>query len=108
MFALLYAVIFYFSRKKPKNLAIRLSASGVSFDEIRLPWQKIQSFWIIYDPPRIKTLNFETAAYLNRVVTLQLEDSDPVAVRDFLLEYLPEEDGREEQLTDKISRKLKF
>ena len=108
LFVLLFLTVFYFSRKRPKTLTIKLAAHGVNFSGVHLPWQKIQTFWIVYDPPEVKTLNFETAAYFNRILTLQLGDADPLEIRAFLLAYLPEELDREEQLSDKISRKLRF
>lgn len=108
LFALLCLTVFYFSRKKPKILTITLTTESLSFGEVRLPWQRIKSFWIIYNPPEVKTLNFETSAYLNRLITIQLAEADPSEIRKFLLEYLPEEENHDEQLSDKISRKLKF
>ena len=108
MFVLLYVVVFFFSRKKPKIITVKLAGQGVSVGGTRLPWQKIKAFWIVYNPPEVKTLNLETAAYLNPVITLQLAEADPGEIREFLLEFIPEEPDREEQLADKIGRKLRF
>jgi len=108
MFVLLLAMAFLFARARPRQITITLTPRGVKLNDTLLAYQQIKTFWIVYEPPHIKTLNFETSAYLNRFLTLQLEDMDPVQVRDFLLEYLSEDLDRQERLPDKISRTLKF
>ncbi|OGF02211.1 MAG: hypothetical protein A3G07_02295 [Candidatus Doudnabacteria bacterium RIFCSPLOWO2_12_FULL_47_12] len=108
MFVLLLAMAFLFAKSKPRQINIALTAQGIKLNDTLLPYKQVKVFWMIYQPPEVKTLNFETSAYLNRFLTLQLEDQDPVLVRNFLLEYLPEDLDREERLSDKISRTLKF
>ncbi|MBI4050194.1 MAG: hypothetical protein HY398_01970 [Candidatus Doudnabacteria bacterium] len=108
LFILLFAVIFYFSKVEPKTVAIKLDSSGVKYGEVKIPYQQIKTFWIVYEPPEVKTLNFETTSYFNSSVTIQLDREDPVQVREFLLKYLPEDLHREESFTDRIARKLKF
>ena len=107
-FVLLFLMAFFFSRTTPRQITITIGARGVRINDSLFPYQKIKSFWLVYEPPHVKTLNFETSAYLNRFLTLQLQDYDPVQVREFLLEYLPEDLDREERISDKISRNLKF
>lgn len=108
LFLLLLPIIYYFSRAKPRTLNIKLDGRGLKINEQQISYQQIRNFWIVYEPPHVKTLNFETAAYLNRYVTLQLENEDPLKIRQFLLEYLPEDLDRGEQFADKLSRTLKF
>lgn len=108
LFVLLFVLIVYFAQAKPKMLEISLDAKGLKLNEMRLPYQQIKTFWFVYEPPEIKTLNFETTAYFNRFLTLQLEDQDPVKIREFLLKYLPEDLERAEFTSDKIARKLRF
>ena len=108
MFLLLFVSAYYFAKARPRDITVVLDSRGVKISQTQVPYQRIKTFWIVYSPPETKTLNFETSAYLNRFLTLQLEGEDPVAIRDFLLEYLPEDLDREEQLSDKISRTLKF
>jgi hypothetical protein len=108
LFGLLYAIVFYFSRAKPKDLNIEISGRGLKLNHNLIPYQQLKSFWIIYSPPEVKTLNFETTAYFNRFVTLQLEQENPAAIREFLLQFLPEDLDRGEQFADKLGRTLKF
>lgn len=108
LFILLAAVVIYFARQPAKTLHIQLTHAGLKLNNVKVPYQQIKSFWIVYEPPEVKILNFETSAYLNRFITLQLTDQDPVAVRAFLLKYLPEDLDRGEQISDKLARGLKF
>lgn len=108
LFILLVIIIFYFARTKPKLLEIEIQSKGIKLGDLDLSWQQIKSFWIVYEPPAVKTLNFETTAYLNRFLTVQLGEADPVQVREFLLEYLPEDLDKNESLSDKLARRLKF
>ncbi|TSA46518.1 hypothetical protein D4R52_00375 [bacterium] len=108
MFFLFFLILFYFSEAKPKILHIRLTQSAVKLNQVSIPYSRIKKFWIAYAPPDVKTLNFETAAYLNRYITIQLENENPVKIREFLLQHIPEDLEQDEQFGDKISRTLKF
>ncbi len=108
LFALLFILISFFSKAKPKTLTIELDHRGVKLDNRRIPYEQLKAFWLVYDPPNVKTLNFETTAYFNRYLTLQLTSENPVEIRKFLLQYLPEDLNRGEQFADKLSRTLKF
>ncbi len=108
LFLVLAVLLFFFARKSPRNLDIILGPAGVKINSFQIPYQQIKAFWMVYDPPEIKTLNFETTATLNRFLTLQLGSQDPVQIRRFLLEFLAEDLERGEHLTDRLSRALKF
>ena len=108
LFLLLLMLAYFFSGQKPKTIKIKLNFRGVELNDMKIPFDQIKSFWVVYDPPEIKTLNFETTAYINRYFTIQINDQNPVELREFLLEHLPEELDRKEQLGDKVSRKLGF
>ncbi len=108
LFFLLLLILLYFGQKKPRIVKITLSKSGVDIDDMHISFRQIKSFWLIYEPPAIKTLNFETATYFNKVITVQLANQNPSTVRKFLLEFIPEDLEQEEHITDRLSRKIKF
>ena len=107
-FFLLFLMLLFLARAKPRQITIVLSGRGLKLNDALMPFQQLKSFWIVYQPPEVKTLNFETTAYLNRFLSVQLEDQDPSEVRAFLLDFLSEDLDREERVTDTISRTLKF
>ena len=56
----------------------------------------------------IKTLNFETTAYLNNQISFQLGSQNPIELKLFLSQYLPEDLDRTESLTETLARSLKI
>ncbi len=104
----LSAVALALAKKRPKTFTITLSGEGIYLSRDLYPYKNLKYFWIAYQPPEIKTLGFETTSYLNREITVLLEDEDPNAIRDFLLQYLPEDTEREETFSDRLQRNLKL
>ncbi|MGE5392131.1 MAG: hypothetical protein ACM3NH_00065 [Candidatus Saccharibacteria bacterium] len=108
LFVLLAAVSYGFAVKRPRRLGHIIGPTGITVGKTSFPYKEIKKFWIHYDPAVTKTLNFETTAYVNNMVTLQLDKQDPIEVRNYLKKYLAEDLDREETLSDAIARKLKF
>jgi hypothetical protein len=105
----MFTVGAWLALRKPKIITITLNQRGVSISGVLFPYETVlKKFWIHYHPPLQKTLNFETTNYLNRDITLELEDQDPIAIRAFLLEHLEEDLNREETYLDKLLRAIKF
>lgn len=104
----LFSVVSLYAGKKPKTITVNLSEKGISLGKNLYLYNDIKSFWIIYQPPQVKTLNFETTSYLNHDIVVQLEDQDPNEIRDFLVEILPEDTEREESYSDKVLRGIRF
>ena len=108
MFALLFLMVLYFAKTPARTLQIVLDSRGVKINNNLIPYQQLKKFWIVYHPPEVKILNFETTAFVNRYLTLQLMSEDPMRLREFLLQYLPEDAGRPEQASSKLARTLRF
>jgi hypothetical protein len=106
-FVLLSIVTFFMSRQKPREITYMLSSTGITIGESNFPYRSIKKFWIIYTPEN-KTANFETTAYLNNQITMQLGSQDPLIVKQFLKAYLSEDLDKEESVTDVLARKFKF
>jgi hypothetical protein len=108
MFALIVALAFVYAHRKPRTMNHDLTLTGIILGDTMYPYKSIRKFWIIYEPPQVKTLNIETGSYLNSHVTIQLGDQDPVAVKMFLKNYLIEDLNREESFVDIIARRLRL
>jgi hypothetical protein len=108
MFALIVALAFGYAHRQPRVMNHDLTLTGVILGDTMYPYKNIKKFWIVYEPPQVKTLNLETESYLNSHVTIQLGDQDPVAVKLFLQKYLIEDLNREESFVDIISRRLRL
>lgn len=107
-FVLLITVAYLYAVKNPRILEHKITKTGIKAGNNLYPYKNIKKFWIVYQPPEVKTLNIETTAYLNNEVTIQLGNQDPVAVKLALRNYVPEDIDKEESLTDALGRKLKF
>ena len=107
-FILLIAVTLMFALRKPQTMTCELSGVGINLGKSTYPYKNIRRFWIIYDPPHNTTLNFETTAYLNSTISVELANQNPFEVKEFLNGFLPEDLEKEESMTDAIARKLKF
>ncbi len=101
-------VAYAVSHRPPREVNVTIDSKNITVNETVYPLKSVKYFWIHYQPPEVKTLNLETTNYINRDITIQLEDQDPNEVREFLLRFLPEDTDREETYTEKLSRKLRF
>ncbi len=105
----LFAIVIYtLHKKEPLVLKIKLTEKGIRFGKKFYPYKNIENFWIIYDPPA-KTLNLKTTSTLFPQVSLQIQDQDPLRIRDLLLDYI-EEDGEKTEETngERLARRLKI
>jgi hypothetical protein len=106
-FLIISIIALFFALQNPQPVTCQLKSTGIVVNRTFYPYRNIRKFWIIYGPQN-KTLNFETVAYLNSLISLQLGKQDPLAVKEYLKQYLQEDLDQQETLTDIIGRKLKF
>jgi|GEM_PF-545482 len=102
--------VFIFSRQRPRMVNISLTTGGVAIDESFIPYKTIKHFWIVYNEQH-RTLNLETAAYLNRTLILQFPEDDsmdPRLIREALVQAVPEHDESEPTLAQRVMHRLKF
>ncbi len=107
-FVVIIFSVLLFTSQQPKTLIFKASKTGIVSGGIVYPYKTVKTFWIIYNPPTVKTLNFETSAYLNSQISLELGSQDPVELKLFLNQYIPEDLDREESFTDTLARNLKI
>ena len=93
---------------QPSAVTYKATKTGIALGNTIYPYKIIKTFWIVYNPPEVKTLNFETTAYFNNQLTLQLGNQNPMELKRFLNQYLQEDLNREESVTDTLARRLKI
>ncbi len=101
------ALIVFFAKQKPNLVVMEISDQGVHINKDLIPYNRIRNFWILDDGVH-KTLNFETTAYLNHILTVELEDIDSDELRDFLVDILPEHHEPAPTLAQRISHRFHF
>jgi len=91
----------------PKNVEVKLSDIGIKVGTRVFPYGRIKSFWLIYEPPYVETLNFYAKGSLTEM-TIYLNGQDPSQIRDFLINKIPEIEGKTEALSDIFLRIFKI
>ena len=100
-------IIVVFARQTPKLVEMEISDLGIHINNDLIPYTRIRHFWIL-DEGTHKTLNFETTAYLNHILTIELEDTDADELYEFLVDILPEHEAPSPTLAQKISHRFRF
>lgn len=107
VFLILSFLIFRYAEVKPRDIEISITTVGIKVRNTFYPYNKLNSFWLVYEPP-IKTLNLETTKRFSPIITIQLEDTDPFLVKNILKEHILEETEKSEDLVDRVARFLRF
>ncbi len=82
---------------------------GIVWDGKLYLYRDLTEFSIIYQPPYISTLYFETKSLVNPKIRISLEDQDPAGIRDHLRAYLKENtDLQTESSSDILGRLLRI
>ncbi len=103
------ALVYYIQhRQEPREVIIEITELGVKVAGQLYPWGHLRAFWIIYDPPLVKTLHIRFTKRHKQDLIIQLDDQSPVPVRKLLLAQLPEWEGKEESPLDALIRAFKL
>lgn len=106
---IMFGIIFLIhAGREPIVLNFALTEKGVVLGEKVYLWRELKKFYIIYEPPEVKTLYFEFAGMRPRL-SIPLDDQEPVKVREILLKFLREDLGKiEEPISEWLGRVLKI
>lgn len=102
------ALLYFFMQRAPETVRYRLMVDGVAINNLLYHYRDLSAFNIIYQPGVSTTVIFRSKRTLAPYLHLELGAMDPLAVRDVLLEFLPEDDALEESLVDVVARRLGF
>lgn len=91
---------------KPKNVRCAIFDGGVVIGNKPYNFGELKSFWLFENP--IPIIRFEKASRFAMAVTMPLGKTDPEQVRIFLRKRLPEHEERGEDISDRITRWLRF
>jgi hypothetical protein len=105
---LLVGVFTLTHKEKPKIVDIVITDTGLCFDHRFYPYEDLKIFWIIFDPPHVKTLNFRTSRISTRELGIQLGDQNPAEIRALLSTQMPEWKNRTETLSEVLIRIFKL
>lgn len=89
-FMLIGIVGYIYTNKPSPTHTFSISSEGVHVGTSLYPYENISSFWIFYEPGDLQCISLHTNADLTPYVHIPLGKTDPVEVRDILLQFLPE------------------
>jgi len=102
-------VYFYMERREDPKMAIAITEDGIVLHNRLIEYKDLENFYIIYYPPVIKNLYLQPKSRVRPLMTIPLEDQNPVLIREALLNFLQEDiDKEEEPTSDGLSRALKL
>jgi hypothetical protein len=94
--------------ERPEAVLVQIGDHGVVWDGKLYPYQEIDQFAIVYQPPT-KVLYLNLKSTLQSQIRVPLEEQDPVAVRSFLKQFVYEDlDLQDENLSDILGRLLRI
>ncbi len=108
MFALILIlagiILFMQARQEPPKVPVAITELGVVLGNRFYKYNEFEAFYIIYQPPRVKTLYLETSRMTRPILRIPLKDQNPVDIQQTLRAFLPEDIEKEEPLSDALVR----
>lgn len=103
---LLFGIILFLqSEQEPATVPFSITNLGIMVGNRLYVYDELESFYIIYHPPQVKSLYFETKSVWRPRVHVPLDDQNPLDIRDTLLEHLKEDlEKEEEPMSEKLAR----
>lgn len=108
VFLLIGAIYFLLRRHAPRTITVRITGVGLVIDEELLPWNMVREFWILVGPTwsQLKLSPQQTLGYERTVLIPGTIDIG--AVRQSLLDFIPERTGQGERAIDMLSNYFKL
>jgi len=92
----------------PEYFTFKITDSGIVIGSKFYSFKDIKNFFVVYEPPDSKYLYFRLKS-VSPLLSINLDDQNPIKVREYLLQYLEEDlDREEEAFADTINRLLKL
>jgi hypothetical protein len=107
VFALGTYVVLKHADDAPRMLTYSISKLGVTVGNTFHPYGELRQYWLIYKPP-VKTLHIQRINRYRPILRIDMADVDPLAIREALRPYLPEDTKRAEDFLDKFSRFIRL
>ena len=102
-------IMFIQSHQSPPQVLFAITELGVVIGHKFYNYSELKSFFIIYQPPEVKNLFFQTASAVHPIVSIPLLDVNPVEIRETLLEFMSEDlDTEKEPLSVTIARRWRM
>jgi hypothetical protein len=94
---ILFAIVMYLHDiQTPLAIPFAITSTGIILGVKHYRYSELANFWLIYNPSEVKNLYFTLNNSIKHRLQIPLLDNDPLQIRDYLLQYLPEDLDQEE------------
>ncbi len=107
VFALGTYVVLKHADDTPRMLTYSISKLGITVGDTFHPYGELRQYWLIYKPP-VRTLHIQRVNRYKPILRVDIADVDPLAIREALKNYLPEDTKRAEDFLDRFSRFIRL
>jgi len=108
VFIVLAGVYILTHNQEPKIISVKVTQMGIYVGSAYYPYSMIQTFWIVYHPPVIRTLNLKVSGMSASKVTIQLDEQSPVDVKALIVKEVPELKGQQETASEILIRLMRL
>jgi len=108
VFIVLAGVYILTHNQEPKMVSVKITQMGIFVGSVFYPYNMISAFWIVYNPPVIRTLSLKVLGKTLSKVTIQLNEQSPVEVKALLLKEVPEMEGQQETMSEILIRLMRL
>ena len=113
LFAIFFALASFIyvirMQRRPRIISFAITEDGLEVHESFYAYKDLDKFWIVYEPPEVKTLYITFTSKIRPLLSIPLESQNPLVIREILLRYLKEDLERDnELLSDALQRELKL
>jgi len=102
-------ILFLQSHQEAPQVPFAITELGVAIGGKFYQYTELAGFYLIYNPPEVKTLYIDTKSAVRPMLRIPLLDQNPIEVRDSLRQFLTEDVEKEEEPRgDLLARRWKI
>ena len=101
------AILMSFSIIAPKTIQININQKGIVVGKEMYPFATLEAFWVENSDEDNQKILLKSKKLIMPLIAIPIEEHHHLDIREFLLQYLPEEEMHE-PLSQKIMEKLGF
>ncbi len=106
---ILFVLLFYIMNRSVREITIQIGEDGVLLGSKLYQYSSMEKYWVIYNPPQVKSLYIQFKNFLSPRLVISLESQSPLKIREILSNYVVEDlDQEEEPPLDTLTRVLKL
>jgi hypothetical protein len=102
---LMAIILFIVHSKETEDVNFIIAETGIVLAGKFFGYKDFDNFWIVYEPEGAKNVYFKFKSSVRGSLRIPLGETNPLSVREVLLEFLPEDLEKEEEPTSEVLAK---